>query len=392
MRYATIMAGGTGTRLWPMSRKRLPKQLIPFIYPENIRPGQVARPQSLLEIAAGRLRNIVEPQRQTICTGERYRTIIEHTLPHFAGGPDQGYILGEPEGRDTINAVGFAAAVFGRNDPDAVFAVLTADHLIEPDEVFVQAMETGFALVEDDPSRLITFAITPTHPATGYGYVRRGDPIEGFEQFPCRACQAREFKEKPDLETATAYIYSGDYGWNSGMFIFHARTYMTLLKTYAPASYEGLCRIADAWDTPDRQRVLDEVYPTLPKTSVDYGIMEPASRDESVSICCVDMDVKWLDVGSWPSFAQTIVADPLGNRIAGDAQVELLDSSRNLVFSGHTKVQDDSELQPSRPHTIALIGCHDMMVIHTDDATLIMPANRDQDVKTLYNTLPDEVR
>ncbi len=373
MRHAMIMAGGTGTRLWPMSRKALPKQLIPFVFPEGSKT-----PCSLLELAAARLEGLVPPQRRTICTGERYRAVIEQALPDFAGDR----ILGEPEGRDTINAVGFGAAVFGKHDPDAVFAVLTADHIIEPDSVFREAMDLGFQLVEADPRRLVTFAIKPTHPATGYGYVQRGDPIEGFDS---RAFAVREFKEKPDLDIATRYIQSGDYGWNSGMFIFHARTIMDLLATYAPVSHAGLTKIADAWDTDARIKTLNDIYPTLPKTSVDYGIMEPASRDDSVTICGVDMDLNWLDVGSWPAYAETIAPDESGNRVRGSGDTVLVDSTNNLVITGGTA-------SDKHGHTIALVGCEGLIVVQTDDATLIMPADRAQDVKKAHERVREDLK
>ena len=362
MRYATIMAGGAGTRLWPMSRKAQPKQLIRFVF----RDGEDG-PCSLLELAAARLDGLVPPERRVICTGERYRSEIERVLPDFAGER----ILGEPEGRDTINAVGFAAGVFGLHDPDAVFAVLTADHIIEPDDVFRSAMDVGFRLVEEDPRRLVTFAIKPTYPATGFGYVQRGDGIEGFD---ARAFGVREFKEKPDLETATRYVESGEYGWNAGMFVFHARTFMELLGKYAPVNAEGLGAITAAWDTPDRARTLDAVYPTLPKTSVDYGIMEPASRDGSVTICGVDMDLRWLDVGSWPAYAETIAPDAAGNRVRGSGDAVLVDSTDNLVITGGSRKNGNG-------HTVALVGCEGLIVVQTDDATLIMPADRAQDVK-----------
>ncbi|MDQ7012419.1 MAG: mannose-1-phosphate guanylyltransferase [Planctomycetota bacterium] len=373
MRYAMIMAGGAGTRLWPMSRKALPKQLIRFVF----RDGR-DEPCSLLELAAARLDGLVPPRHRVICTGERYRAEIERVLPDFAGER----ILGEPEGRDTINAVGFAAAVFGRSDPDAVFAVLTADHIIEPDEVFRDAMDVGFSLVEQDPRRLVTFAIKPTHPATGYGYVQRGEGIEGFDS---RAFAVHEFKEKPDLDTATRYVQSGEYGWNSGMFIFHARTFMELLGTYAPVNAEGLEQIAAAWDTPDRARTLAEVYPKLPKTSVDYGIMEPAAHDDSVSICGVDMDLRWLDVGSWPAYAETIKPDAAGNRTRGTGDTVLIDSTDNLVITG-------SRRTGAHGHTVALVGCEGLIVVQTDDATLIMPADRAQDVKRAHEQARDGLK
>lgn len=373
MRYATIMAGGAGTRLWPMSRKAQPKQLIRFVF----RDGQDA-PCSLLELAAARLDGLVPPERRVICTGERYRAEIERVLPDFAGER----ILGEPEGRDTINAVGFAAAVFGLHDPDAVFAVLTADHIIEPDEVFRDAMDVGFRMVEQDPRRLVTFAIKPTYPATGFGYVQRGEGIDGFDD---RAFGVREFKEKPDLETATRYVESGEYGWNAGMFVFHARTFMELLGKYAPENARGLERIAAAWDTPDRARALEEVYPTLPKTSVDYGIMEPASRDDSVSICGVDMDLRWLDVGSWPAYAETIKADGAGNRVRGTGDTVMVDSTDNLVITGGSR-------RDGHGHTVALVGCEGLIVVQTDDATLIMPADRAQDVKKAHEKARGELK
>jgi mannose-1-phosphate guanylyltransferase len=351
-----------------MSRRELPKQLIRFVFREGERT-----PCSLLDLAAARLEGLVSPERRAICTGERYRAEIERSLPEFAAER----ILGEPEGRDTINAVGFAAAVFGVRDPDAVFAVLTADHIIEPVGAFRQAMDTGFRLVEQDPRRLVTFAIRPTHPATGYGYVRKGAAISGFES----AFGVREFKEKPDLATATRYVESGEYGWNSGMFVFHARTYMELLSKYAPANAAGLGRIAGAWQSPDRAGVLREVYPTLPKTSVDYGVMEPASRDSSVAICTVDMDLRWLDVGSWPSYAETIEPDAGGNRVRGSGEAVLVDCANSLVITG------------GRPgHTVAMVGCEGLIVVQTDDATLIMPADRAQDVKLAHERVRENLK
>lgn len=361
MRHAMIMAGGSGTRLWPVSRERTPKQLLRLFH----RAGADA-PVSLLELAAARLDGLIPPERLRVCTGERYRGEIEHAMPSIRGDR----LLGEPEGRDTANAVGFAAAVLSLEDPDAVFAVLTADHVIEPDDAFRAAMDTGFRLVEQDPSRLVTFSITPTFPATGYGYVRRGEPVPGFA---AGAFHVREFREKPGIEEATRFVAGGEYGWNSGMFIFHARTMMDLLARYLPASRAGLERVRTAWPTPDRARVLREVYPTLPRISIDYAIMEPASRDPSVSICGVSMPVRWLDVGSWPSFAETLAPDQDGNRTSG--KVLLHDARENLAVAGEG-------------HTIALLGCEGLTVVHTRDATLVMPSARAQDLKKLHERLP----
>ncbi len=365
MRYAMIMAGGAGTRLWPMSRDGQPKQLIRFIHEDG-------GPVSLLEVAARRLEGVVPDDKRYICTGERYRDAITELLPAYAGDR----LLGEPEGRDTLNAVGFAAAVFGKDDPDAVFAVLTADHLIEPQDTFVRAMEVGLAQVEANPTKLVTFGITPTYAATGFGYIEQGREIDGTGGL---AFQVQRFVEKPPLPKAQAFYESGSFFWNAGMFVFHAGTFMDLLERHAPENFAGLMKIRDAWGTPEQERVLVEVYPTLPKTSVDYGVMEPASKDPAVSIVGVTMDVKWLDVGSWPSYGETLPKDARGNRSAG-ASAALHECKNTLVIG------DGSE------HTVALVGCEDLIVVRTERATLVMPADKAQDLKTLHAGLADGIK
>jgi len=362
-----VMAGGSGTRLWPMSRAEQPKQLIPFV-----RTTPDARAQSLLQISAGRLEGVVPPERRYICTGERFREQILAGLPGFPGEN----LLGEPAPRDTVNAVGFAAAVFEKLDPDAVFAVLTADHIIEPQSTFAKAMDVGFGLVETDPTRLVSFGIKPTYPATGFGYIENAEPIDNTNDLGFTVAR---FVEKPPQEKAQEYLDSGRFFWNAGMFVFHAGTFMKLLEKHAPASGEGLREVQAAWGTPDQDAVLERVYPTLPKTSVDYGVMEPASGDDSVTLCGVKMDLDWLDVGSWPSYGETLPADERGNRRSGGT-LATHDSRNCLAVS-----EDDG-------HTIALVGCDDLIVVRTERATLVMPKDRAQDLKALHGTLPDELK
>lgn len=371
MRYAVIMAGGAGTRLWPVSRAGTPKQLVRFIHREG-------GPVSLLEVAAERLEGLVEPSRRYICTGERFRDEIRAVLPDYS----RDRLLGEPEPRDTLNAVGLAAAVFADEDPDAVFAVLTADHLITPNETFQKAMDVGFALVEDDPSRFVTFGITPTHPATGFGYVERGNAVTlAGEKDAGLAFRVRRFVEKPPLHAAQAYVESGQFSWNSGMFVFSASSFLDALSRYKPETHAGLMRIQAAWTTTDRERVLAEVYPTLEKTSVDYGVMEPASNDDNVSIVGVRMDLDWLDVGSWPSYGETITPDTDDNRAAG-VNLVAHDASGNLVIGAGERT----------PHNVALLGVEDLIVVHTPDATLVMPRDRAQDLKSLHAMLDDRLK
>lgn len=363
MRYAMIMAGGAGTRLWPMSRQAMPKQLVPFI-----------KGRSLLEIAADRLEGIVPSERRYICTNERYRQPILSSLPGFTSDR----IIGEPALRDTVNAVGLAAAVIAKRDPDAVFAVFTADHLIRPPEVFARCVDLAFTLAEEDPARLVTFSITPTFPATGYGYVQRAAPIAGHDG----AFAVQQYVEKPDLETAQGYLDSGGYGWNSGMFVWRAKTILDAIGAYLPESRAGLDTIGAAWGTPDQQRVLNEIYPTLPKTSVDYAVMEPASADDRFRVCTVLTGVDWLDVGSWPAYAATLDPDGHGNRrsLLDDADATLCDCKGTLVASS----------DPG--HHVAILGADNLIVVHTPEATLVMPREHAERLKELHAMLPESLR
>jgi len=358
-RYAMIMAGGSGTRLWPMSRVGRPKQLIPFI-----------GGKSLLQISGERLEGLVAKEQRLVCASRSYAADVLGAID----GLSAKNFLGEPTGRDTLNAVGFAAAVLAARDPDAIFAVLTSDHIIEPQAIFAQKMDLGFRLIESDPSRMVTFSITPTFAATAYGYVEQGEPIATFDG----AYFAKRFVEKPDAARAMKYLNSGAFGWNSGMFIFHARTVLDAIGWFQPQSAAGLKRIGAAWDTPSAENIVDEIYPLLTKISVDYGLMEPAARDSRIQICAVPMPVSWRDVGSWPSYGATLDADNAGNRAS--AQTIHIDSRDMIVVS------DDPQ------HLIATIGVEGLVVVHTHDATLICRVDHAERVKDLAGRVPPQLR
>lgn len=363
MRYALIIAGGSGTRLWPMSRSSQPKQLLPFI-----------KGRSLLQIARDRLEGLVPAANAYICAGQSHKQAIMENLASLS---EEQYI-GEPTGRDTLNAVGLAAAVIARRDPQAVIAVFTADHIIEPVEIFQACVKQGYELAEASEPTLVTFGIRPTHPATGYGYLQLGDSLKGSGGTSART--VHNFKEKPDAPTARSYLAAGpsEYLWNSGMFVWKASVLLNCIAHYAPQNFDGIKAIAAAWDTPNRNKVAGEIYPTLKKISVDFAIMEPASRDPKVRVAAVPMDLTWLDVGSWPSFGETCEKDEQSNAV-GAAHCVHLDSRGTMVASN----------DPG--HLIATLGCDNLIIIHTPDATLVCPANRAEDIKKLYELVGKKV-
>ncbi|MEX0653300.1 MAG: mannose-1-phosphate guanylyltransferase [Phycisphaeraceae bacterium] len=353
MRYALIIAGGSGTRLWPMSTKQMPKQLIPFI------DGR-----SLLQIAMDRLEGLLPRERIYICASEgQKQAMLEHLR-----GFDEAQFIGEPVGRDTLNAVGLGTAVLTKQDPRAVVAVFTADHLIRPEHEFRQIVEHGYELAEQREKVLVTFGIKPTHAATGFGYLALGEPVAGHDAFTVTA-----FKEKPNTPTAEQYFAAGPerYLWNSGMFVWRGETLLGLIEKYEPGNYAGLARCAAAWGEREWSRVVAEVYPKLKKISVDYAVMEPAAEDEDVTVAAAPMRLSWLDVGSWPSYATTLASDSAGNTAACDRQV-MLDSKNTLVASSESG------------HLIATMGVEDLIVIHTAKATLICRADQAERIKELH--------
>lgn len=349
------MAGGSGTRLWPMSTSAQPKQLIPFV-----------NGRSLLQIAFERLDGLVDSDKRYICAGNIHKNIIIERLDGF--GHEQ--FLGEPVGRDTLNALAYSAAILHKVDPDAVMAVFTADHIIEPVDKFLKIVEQGYEIVEKNEDTLVTFGIAPEHASTGFGYLELGEAFFGDSK------RLKQFKEKPDKEIADAYFAAGSerYLWNSGMFVWKAETLLKCIESYEPESYRLIMKIADAWGSESFTTVLEQVYPELKKISIDFAVMEPASKDPQFSVVAVPMPLTWLDIGSWTAFSGICEQDESANSYSIENSL-LIDSHNSLLAS------------ENKEHLIAGIGLEDLIVIHTPKATMICPKDRDQDIKKLYNAV-----
>ncbi len=338
-----------------MSRADRPKQLLPLI-----------NGRSLLQLAWERLEGLVPVERRYICAGQRHRDAILEQLP----GLTEARYLAEPTGRDTLNAVGYGAAVIGRDDPDATIAVLTADHLIKPIDTFQQRLTAGYDLAErDDLPTLVTFGIKPTYAATGFGYLKLGDALDATTG----AHVVDRFQEKPQQDVAQQYLDAGPerYLWNSGMFVWRASSLLGCIERYESDVHRDLMRIAAAWTTPERDATLESVYPTLKKISIDYAVMEPASKDDAVRVAAVPMDLTWLDVGSWPALAETREKDAHGNASTTPC-TELIDTRNTLIASSAPN------------HLITTVGCDDLIIIHTPEATLVCKADQAERIKTLH--------
>jgi len=347
--YTVIMAGGVGTRLWPLSRRATPKQAL-----------QLIGDRTMFQHAIERLHPLFPAERIFVVTGKTYAELLGAQTPQL---PQENFIL-EPMGRDSGPAVGLAAIHLQKRDPDAVMAVLTADHYIANQERFRAVLSAAAQVAQT--GKIVTLGIKPEFASTGYGYIRQGDSLGEFDGF--EAFRAEQFTEKPNAATANAFFESGRYSWNSGMFIWRVDQLLAEFERQRPLTYRQLMSIADALGTPNEKRAMDQVWPQIEKISIDYAIMEGA-RD----VVVIPVDIGWKDIGSWAALFDIIPGDEHDNVIVGDHLG--IDTTRTLVRS-----QD---------RLVVTVGLEDIIIVDTDDALLVCRKDRAQDVKAVVQQLRD---
>jgi mannose-1-phosphate guanylyltransferase len=345
-----IMAGGGGTRFWPRSRQKRPKQFL-----------TLAGERTLLQQAFDRIEGPASSANTWVITAGAHRDEVVRQLPELSGD----HVVGEPCGRDTAACIGLGAALIAREDPSAVMLVTPADHVIEPAQEFRRAVHAAGQLVDEHPAALITFGITPTYPATGYGYIQRG-PELGYRQ-GIGVFRVQAFREKPTHEVAERFVTTGEYYWNAGIFLWKASTILAELKEQRPKLFAGIERIANAWGTPERDAVLRREYDALDKISIDFAVMEHARE-----VLVVQAPYRWDDVGSWLALERMHPQDADGNTI--------LATHCGLKTKGCVVVGGAG-------HLIATVGVQNLLIIHDGDATLVADRRDEGTVKQLVELL-----
>ncbi len=346
--YAIVLAGGSGTRLWPLSRALMPKQLL-----------KLNGEDSLLQQTVKRLLQTVSADHIVTITNDKQQFIVKQQLAEIDPLLIEN-ILVEPQSKNTLPAIAWGSLVIIRRDPNAIIGVFPSDHLIQNVDAFSLALQQAQNIAAT--GRVVTFGIQPTYAATGYGYIQAGLELE-----PNSAYEINRFAEKPDFETASKYLAEGNYYWNAGMFAFQAKVLLQELEQHQPAMYQALQELSDLSDELIITQVAD-VFSKLPNLSIDYGIMEHSKQGAVVPV-----DFNWNDVGSWNSYYS----------------VEEKDADQNVSQGEVISIDTESSLLISDKGLIAAVGMKDVVIVKTDDAVLVSPRDRVQDVKKVVSELKE---
>jgi mannose-1-phosphate guanylyltransferase len=350
MLHAMVMAGGGGTRFWPRSRQRRPKQFL-----------ALGGDRSLLQQALARVEGQVPPERTWVITAAAHQGEAANQLPALPADR----IVGEPCGRDTAACIGLGAALIARQDAAAVMLVMPADHVIEPAAEFHRACHVAEQMAEEHPQALVTFGIPPAYPATGYGYIHRG--AEAARRQGVSVYRVRAFKEKPKADAAERYVASGEYYWNSGIFVWKAATILAALRERQPKLFAAVQRIAEAWHTPQREAVLGREYEGLERISIDYAVMEHARE-----VLVVQAPYRWDDVGSW------LAVERLNPQ----------DADGNTVLAAHCGLDTNNcVLVADAGHLLATVGVKDLLIVQDGNATLVADRKDEGRVKEIVELL-----
>ena len=354
MLHAVIMAGGSGTRFWPQSRKKMPKQLL-----------RLAGSRTMIQQTADRCYSWVDTTNIWVVTNDVQAEATKSQLPEI---PAQNVLL-EPAARNTAPCVGLAAIQILARDPDGIMFVLPADHVIHTDESFAAAAKRAVEVVEEDSSRLVLFGVIPTFPATGFGYIERSEALSDATP---RLYQVKAFREKPHRELAEEYLRAGRYFWNCGIFCWKAQTIVDLLEKFEPELHAGLMRISEGIRHNRSQQVIKEEFPALKSISIDYAVMERAQN-----VVVIEAPFQWDDVGSWLSLPRLNGIDTNGNTI--DGPFCGIDTQGCII-----RTTDD--------HLIATLGLRNLVIVHTGDITLVADAAQAERIKEIIGQLEKQGR
>lgn len=353
MVHALIMAGGGGTRFWPRSRQRRPKQFL-----------SLTGDHSLLQLAFERVEAQAAPERTWVITAAAHRDEVARQL---SGLPEE-QIIGEPVGRDTAACIALGAALIAARDPDAVMLVMPADHVIEPVQEFRRAVHAAEQLANEHPQALITFGVRPTYPATGYGYIHRGEEVSGRQGVS--VFRVRTFREKPGHDLAERFVASGEFFWNSGIFVWKASTILRALQENQSELAAAVQRIVEGWPTAQRASVLQREYASLQRISIDYAVMEKAK-----DVLVVQAPFRWDDVGSWLALERLHPQDANGNTVLA---VHCGLKTHNCVIAADSA------------HLVATVGVDNLLIVQNGDVTLVADRREEGTVKQLVERLKDQ--